>query len=399
MSTNQRLGLFFEKVWRPLLDWSLVVLAVAGLLLYRLFTLLPYPSAAESLSKLAASNLHNIEANPLFLPYKLVQYAFIATGHESLLYMRLVSVIFASVAAGMMFFVLKRWHTIRIALIGMFLFVSSSWFLTYARTATPTIMYVSLITVLAYGAWARKTKKATTALLLGSLIAATLIYIPGLIWFVLGAAIWQRKQLAVYAKKTAQSVPIAIALFVILLIPLGVALVRHPDLIKLLFGLPANVTKHLPIDVAKNIGNILNQLLLHGPINAAGGVVGIALLDAFIIIMFILGIYAYMFRRKLDRAKMLGGILVIGTLLVGLGGFVNLLVLMPIIYIIAAAGIAFLLQQWLTVFPRNPLARTIGITLMVALVAITSFYHIKRYFVVWPRTVEARQVFRTPNSQ
>jgi len=397
MKIDQRLGLFLEKAWRPLLDWLIVILAVAGLLLYHLFTLLPYPSTAESLSKLAASNFHTIEANPLFLPYKLVQYLFIVSGHDSLVYMRLVSVIFAAGAVALMYYVLKQWHTSRIALMGMFLFASSSWFLVYARTASPTIMYVSLIAVLAYGAWARKTKRAAMALLLGAIIAASLMYIPGLIWFVIGAVIWQRQQISIYAKKAAKTLPLAVTLFVVLLVPLVIALAQHPELIKQLFGLPTTITSHLPLDFVKNIVHSANRLLLHGPTDASGGVVGIALLDAFIIMMGLLGVYAYIFRRKLDRAKMLGGMLVIGTILACLGGPVNLLVIMPIIYIIAAAGIAFLLQQWLTVFPRNPLARSIGVVLIVLLVAVTSAYHIKRYFVVWPRTVETRQVFKPSN--
>lgn len=397
MKINQRLGLLIEKTWRPLLDWLLVVLAVAVLLLYRLLPLVPYPSAAESISKLAASNWHTIEANPLFLPYKLIQFIFIISGHDSLVYMRLVSVIFAAGAVALMYYVLRQWHTSRIALMGMFLFVSSSWFLVYARTATPTIMYVSLIAVLAYGAWARRTKRATVALLLGAIIAASLIYIPGLIWFVLGAAFWQRKQIGNYAKSAAKSVPFAALLFVVLLVPLVIALAQHPDLIKPLIGLPATISSRLPVEFFRNILHSGDQLLLHGPVDASAGVVGIALLDVFIITMALLGVYAYIFRRKLDRAKMLGAILIIGGVLVCLGGQVNLLVVMPIIYIVAAAGIAFLLQQWLTVFPRNPLARSIGVVLIVMLVAVTSLYHIKRYFIVWPRTVETHQIFKASN--
>lgn len=388
-----------EKMWRPLLDWLLVSLAVASLLLYHLLKLLPHPSASETVSKLAASNLHTIESNPFFLPYKLLQYVLISTGHDSVLYMRLVSVFFAAIAVGFMYFVLRHWHTARIALMGMFLFVSSSWFLTYARTATPTIMYVSIVAILAYGAWARKSVKTTTILLSGASLAAYLLYIPGFIWFVGGAAIWQRKHLGMYVRRTTKAVPLAIIMFVVLISPLVLALFQHPELIKLLLGLPTTITLRLPLDFVKNALGNLNQLVLHGPVNGASGVVGVALLDVFVLLMLILGSYSYIFRRKLDRAKILGGLLVVSFALASLGGAVNLIILLPMLYVIAAAGIAFLLLQWLTVFPRNPLARSIGVTLVVLLVATTSFYHIKRYFIVWPHTVEARQAFQARSIQ
>ena len=52
-----------------------------------------------------------------------------------------------------------------------------------------------------------------------------------------------------------------------------------------------------------------------------------------------------------------------GVVLVGLGGPVGLSILVPLLYVAVATGLAYLLHEWLKVFPNNPLARGFGIGL------------------------------------
>jgi hypothetical protein len=51
--------------------------------------------------------------------------------------------------------------------------------------------------------------------------------------------------------------------------------------------------------------------------------------------------------------------------------------------LLAIGGIVEILQRWLESFPRNPVARSIGVCLLVAAIGFTSFYHLQRYFVAW----------------
>jgi uncharacterized membrane protein YoaK (UPF0700 family) len=83
-----------------------------------------------------------------------------------------------------------------------------------------------------------------------------------------------------------------------------------------------------------------------------------------------------------------------------LGGSLSLALLLPIIYFVAANGIAAMLVSWFTVFPRNPVARSIGLILITAAVLITCVFHVKRYFVAWPNASETTQAFSpgTPQS-
>lgn len=110
--------------------------------------------------------------------------------------------------------------------------------------------------------------------------------------------------------------------------------------------------------------------------------------------MVIIGVYAYAFRYKLDRTKLLAGIFIVGSLLVALGGGVTISFLMPFVYIVVAGGVALMLQQWSTVFPRNPVAKTLATTLMSIVVALVAFYHINHYFIAWPNAPETHSAFQ-----
>ena len=63
-------------------------------------------------------------------------------------------------------------------------------------------------------------------------------------------------------------------------------------------------------------------------------------------------------------------------------------------FLIAAGGVALMLQQWFTVFPYNPFARTVGLVLLLFALGTTSFYSLNQYFVAWPHTPETKQTFQ-----
>ena len=106
------------------------------------------------------------------------------------------------------------------------------------------------------------------------------------------------------------------------------------------------------------------------------------------------GIYYYAVRWQATRSKLLGVMFVIGFILVGIGGPVSLSILVPILYISIAMGIGFILKQWLQVFPINPLARGVGIGIVVFVVSISSIYNLRAYFIAWPHNTATQLTFR-----
>jgi hypothetical protein len=58
-----------------------------------------------------------------------------------------------------------------------------------------------------------------------------------------------------------------------------------------------------------------------------------------------------------------------------------------------ATGLAYLLRDWLKTFPNNPVARGVGIGLVVAAVGLSCIYNYRAYFIAWPHNTVTRTVF------
>jgi hypothetical protein len=389
---KKRLSLWLSHIWGPVLEIGLSLVAIGALLLYRLVSLVPNFSQAEIATRISSSSLHNIVHDPLFAPYKLLQYVLLRLHHTGPFAMRFVSVLFGIAAIYTMYYVLRYWHSRRVALMGTALFAASSWFLHYARLATPSITYTLLLTTLAYGTWIRHTRKPGLAVLIGAALGCLLIYTPGLVWFAVLGLVWQRRSIAKLLSKAPKLAVLAMVGLIVSLLPLAYAITQNVDLLRSLAGLPVDIWPTVQ-QLWHNFVDLADLLLFRGNRVAMVGIIGLAMLDIFAIAMLVLGIYDYVYMRKLDRMKMIGGTIVLGTILICLGGLVSSILLAPFLYVLIAAGIGWLLEQWFTVFPRNPLVRGVGLTLMVAVVAISCWYQLTRYFVAWPHTKETRQVF------
>ncbi|HYH74425.1 MAG TPA: hypothetical protein VD735_00530, partial [Candidatus Saccharimonadales bacterium] len=117
------------------------------------------------------------------------------------------------------------------------------------------------------------------------------------------------------------------------------------------------------------------------------------LLDIFSVAMFVMGGYLYLKRITLIRTPIFLSALAAGTLLIALNGGASFSFILPFIYVVITAGVAYLLSQWLAVFPRNPIARGIGVGLVVLLVAFSCAYHLRHYFVGWPQAQATHDVY------
>ena len=396
MKLLNRFSSFIARTREPLLGFGLGGSFIVGLLVFKLGNLVPGFSSSEITTIYESSSLNTILSNPINGPYKFINLLLTHFHFTSPFAMRSVSVLFAGFTIALFYYILSRWHTARIALLGTILFASSSVFLHYARLAEPSITASLLLASLAYGTWLHTTKKPRIAIVLGTALIVTLLYIPGLIWFVLIGCIWQRKLLVKYLKQSPIFGAIFLLIGIILLVPLGYGIYNHPALIKPLIGLPAGALPTIFV-YGKNLLSVFINLFLHGPSNPTVWLGRLALLDIFTISMCLLGIFVAFTKRQLDRKKMLIGSIIVGILIISLGGSVPITILIPFIYILAASGITLMLQQWFTVYPRNPIARTLGASILTITVLMTSFYHINRYFIAWPNAPETKQAFQIKN--
>ncbi len=66
---------------------------------------------------------------------------------------------------------------------------------------------------------------------------------------------------------------------------------------------------------------------------------------------------------------------VFGVILGALGEVtIGVVLLLPFVYSVIAAGISFILDEWYRVFPKNPFARSFALLLVTAVI-LTSIYY------------------------
>lgn len=389
---NKRAKRLVGMFWRQTLGYALVVAAVVGVLWFQLGTLVDGPSAQEIAARASADTWRELIANPLFLPHKIVQFIFILLGKDGIFWMRSASALFGVLILIVFFDIIRGWYSQRVAFLGSFLLLSSAWFLHFARLATPEILFACSIGLL----WAGIKLRAHTAPRIRTILATMVIiigclYVPGLAWLIIPLLVWQRK----LVWKEFSKIPRVLAVFVVIAAIIG--------LTPLLYGIvmdPILITDWLliPREFAlgqwwSNAWHLPFWLSLRGPKLPVYWLGRTPFLDAFALAMFALGVYVLWHYRRLDRVRAIAVIIILACVLAIFNGPVVLAIALPLIYIVVTAGIALLLQQWFTIFPRNPLARTVGLVMVTLIIALAGYYNLRSYFIAWPRTPETRQVF------
>jgi len=383
---------FLVHGWQPTLLYIIAISALASLFVFRLGTLLPGLSESEITAVSQSSSLGTIANNPINAPHKLGQLAIRNIGRDGAVAARIISAGFGLLSVYLFFSIARRWFTLRIAFFGTMLFATSSWVLQTIRNATPDVMLFGSLALVLCGLWLRFGAKRSIAWIATGLVTAICLYIPGLVWFVVGFVVWQFPAITKELRRTPPISSVLSGLFFLLLLtPLFGAIVRDISVLRALAGLPQFFIGWQAFAI--NLVDAPLQLFVRGPHNPALWLGRLALLDIFTTAMFVLGVYSLYLGRTLDRIKLLSGAFIIGVILVALNGPINITILLPFVYISVTSGLRFFLQRWFTVFPRNPLARSIGLVLIVAAIVVSAAYNTARYFVAWPAAPATQSAF------
>lgn len=389
---KQRIGKLVGTTWRQLLLYGVIVVVVGLVLWWHLGTLVPGFSAPELLARGNANSFHKLINNPIYLPHKALQYLFIRLGHSGLFWMRSVSAIWGLAVLLVFYDIIRGWYTRRVALMSGALLLTSAWFLHFARLGVPQILLATSIGLL----WIGVKLKSASAPRIRTILASTLIiliclYVPGLAWLIVPMLIWQRRTVI----NELGMIPrwlggLTIVGVVVGLMPLIYGLAKHPVLIREWLFLPAKLDLGL---FWSNAWHIPVWIVLRGPELPVYWLGHVPMFDSFSLVMGILGIFVLSYYRLLDRVRAVVAIIALGLIFTILNGWVALVIALPLLFVVIAAGIALFLQQWFTVFPRNPVARTVGVIVVTFVVVLAGFYNIRSYFVAWPRNIETKQKF------
>jgi hypothetical protein len=349
-------------------------------------------TTVEVSSQQAAHSWHTILTNPLNAPYTVVQRLVLLTGHHGITSMRLVTTMWAIVAMVLFYLVARQWHSVRVATLATWLFITSSWFLHTARLATPEILWlVSILALVVLFSPRREgfDNRLSFPILIATLSAA--LYVPGMVWLVLLSIFLRRENIADAWYASSNFLLRALTIFggLVLLAPLGRGLYLNQALLKEWVGLRAIGS---PVIMAKQFLAVPKHIFVSGPLDPVHWLGRIPVLSVFEIAMFIVGAYFYARHLRAARSRFIIVLSVLAWIIIGIGGLVSLSLIIPVIYLVVTTGIAYMLHEWFKVFPRNPIARSIGVAVIAVAILLTSVYQTRSYFVAWrysPDTIQA----------
>jgi hypothetical protein len=388
---------WFFRLWRPGLAIGSLALVAYVLYFHKLGTLLPGYSIAEKYTLKASSNWHYLAENPVNAPYKILVWLFTAVAHHGALMTRVVSACFGIVAVAAFFVIIRPWYGFRMAFLGTLLFATSAGLLHTARLGTPLVLQMSLLGVLFTAVWYRRSHHRAFVgyVVLG--VSALLWYVPGMLWFeLIGVAlVWRSLWGQLHRTKTLH-IAGSLSVFVIILVPLILASIRDPHVALSAAGLPWH------LGTLKDFGsNLLHNALGIGIYSNSSPLVSVGhvpLLGVTERVLAALGLYAYLWRERSVRAWFIAGTAVISLLLMSLGGGVGFAMLLPLLYLLVVHGLDHFLSRWLVVFPRNPIARLIGVGVVCGMLFFSVLYQVRVYFVAWPHNPTTQAAFRLPPS-
>jgi hypothetical protein len=381
--------------WRLLLAIILGVSLACFLLLFQLGSLTGGLSPHEIKQAEFSSSWRHLVSNPLNLPLTAVQWAILTiVPHHGHSITRAASPIFGVLALVAFAYILRRWYGVRSAIYGSVIFGLSSWFLHVSRYASVDVLYMwampMMLAVLI--AWDRHNERKI-ALVCAVAAVSVLLYIPGMVWLVLAGLLLQ-SHLLLDSWHNAERFVWRFTLLLtplIILLPLVLAFVSHPTLVQTWLGLPQHFGA--PGSVLRGLVHSVSFFVYRGPATPELWLLRAPILSFFGMVMAVLGVLFYAKHYRAPRTRLLFACFVIGALLFALGGPVSISILVPLVYLFISAGFGYLLHEWLTVFPRNPLARGIGFTLLGVAVGLACLYNLKSYFVVWPHNSATHVAF------
>lgn len=352
---------------------------------------LPGLSPAEIAARAHSASLRSILDNPLNAPHSLLVLAF----HKlfgSAGALRLASYVYAVIFAGAFYYLARSWFGKTVGALGALVFCLSPFFLLPARVASAEIMFYWPLLLMAFYHWHNKTEKKPRAWIILLIVAGLAIYTPGMIWWIAGAAALCRKKLLASLDTLSRGVLAAgFIILIIILVPAGLAAVRDWHLLTALAAFPGHWPA--PIHLLKNLGWMILSLFVKTPYHYPLFIGRLPLLDLIELALLVFGGYA-IWSASRPKATAFGLSVALAVVLAAINGSIDFLLLgLPALGILMAAGLRYLYIEWRSVFPRNPIPKTLALALMVALVGVQLIYGLSYSLVAWPQSPATKSVY------
>lgn len=303
------------------------------------------------------------------LPYNFLQWLSVNLFGLSTFALRLPSVILALFASGFIIAAIRNITRSNVAIIAGLIMSCSVFFLNFARSGTPEIMGIFLMSlaVFAISQVVRRRSFQTLWLALLSIAVTLGVYMPGGIVFfvvVLAVAFISPKSREILFSLKAWQMVIAVIIGLSALVPLVLSVIANPDL--LLIALGVDGFKFAPNEI------LLNLQAVFSPFGAVLGGYVTPILSIGEIALAILGIVKLIRDGKSARTAFTLSIASVAILITIFSPSMSFLLFVPWVFLIAF-GVAFVIDHWYKLFPLNPYARVLGMIPIATLLVVMMF--------------------------
>jgi hypothetical protein len=367
--------------WRYILGYSLIALAVIGLVAVA-GLMVPGGLSPGEMKSVVASDAISLSLsifNPdtiINLPYHVLQRASTELFGITVFSIKLPSLILGLLSALGMLILLRTWFRQNVAIITTILVITTGQFLFVTQSGTPSVVYIFWTIWLLVAAMmvSRRAKGLTLWKMLLFGIAALSLYTPLSLYIIvalLSAVILHPHLRYIVRRLSKPKLLLAFFCGLIILAPLIYTIVRFPTTGLTLLGVPDAWP-----DLKANLLQILKQYfdfispnsdMLMTPIYSLGSMILIAL-----------GFLRLVTTKYTARSYIISAwIILLLPVLVINPSYVSI-TFVPVV-LLMAMGISQLLTRWYRLFPRNPYARLAGLVPLAVLISGMVVSGVDRY--------------------
>lgn len=367
--------------WRYILGYSLIGLIVIAMFVVAGLYIPGGLSHAEMDSAITSSaltfSLDSFHPSMIVnLPYQLLQRGSFELFGVSPISIKLPSLILGLFSALGMLLLLRKWFPSNIAVITTVLVITTGQFLFMAQSGTPSIVYLFWPVWLLVAAMmiSRGARAPLFWKVLLFVLAALSLYTPLSLYILL--ALMSATILHPHLRYLIRQLPKPELMFaafcaLIIVVPLGYIVFRHPPVGLTLLGIPID-----PPNLWANGIKLIKQYFDF--ITPSTGVVMQPVYGLGSMILIVLGVIRLATTKYTARGYIITawGILLIPILLLN-PNYISV-TFVPVV-LLMAMGIHWLLAQWYRLFPRNPYARLAGLVPLAVLIGGMVFSGLDRY--------------------
>ncbi len=349
-------------------------------------------TAAVHSSNLSVANLlHNDPSSIIQAPYYLLQKASLALFGTTPIAIKLPSLLLAGVALLAFHGIVRLWFRSNVAIISSVITICSGVFLLYAQLGTPDVTYFAWTSILLLSAsMLVKTKKfGIVWLLIAAIVAALSLYSPLFIYLIFGLGIVllvHPHARFTFLDRSIWTTLLAFTLFVLLLVPLGLAVASQPSITRTLLAIPTDFS-FVSLESLTRLGSHYFGFLqpVSGPSFTPIYGLGVCLLT-------LLGIYKLVTTKYTAKSYIVTTLLAIAIPAAIILPSAVTITLLPIMLLVTFA-IDHLIRSWYRLFPRNPYARIAGLIPLAVLMLGISMPNIERFMYGYHYSASASHTF------